>query len=126
MDIFNKKYHIVFWLLIGLSSSFLLYFYLRQVDKPFLPSIIPALCTIIQLLVAERLHPTIYYYPTKISGFIILNSLFFFLFMFMLFYLGNIFLLIKLGAFLIMSMVGFYTSYFLFQYHNQRKSKTPA
>jgi hypothetical protein len=126
MNIINKKYHIAFWLLIGFSSSSLLYLYLRQVDRHFLPSIIPALCTIIQLLVTERLHSTEYYYPTKVGSFIIINSLFFMLFLFMLFYLSSIFLLIKLGAFLIMSMVGLYTSYFLWRHYYQQKSKTTA
>lgn len=123
MSKFKKKHHIAFWLLTGFSSSLLLYLYLRQVDKPFLPSIIPALCTIIQLLVTERLHSTEYHYPTTTSGFIALNSLFLSLFLFIVYFLSNDFLLIKLGAFLIMSMVGFYTLYFLVRLHNPDNRK---
>jgi len=125
MNIYHKKYHIAFWLLIGFSSSLLLYLYLRQVDRHILPSIIPALCTTIQLLVTERIRPTEYYYPTKISGFIVLNSLFWLLFLFILFYLSTRFLLIKLGAFLIMSLVGCYTSFFLYQHYYQQKKSNP-
>jgi hypothetical protein len=121
MTIRENRIHIIFWLLISSSSSLLIFLYLLQNEKNILPSIIPILGTIIQLVVTEKLNSAKYYYPTKISGYLVLNFLFFSIFLFVLFFIDNNFFYVKLGAFLIMSMVGLYSSWYLYKIHKKNQ-----
>lgn len=120
MKLDKKLFHLVFWGMVGFLASCLLFVYLWQTGQGILPSMIPILCTVIQLWVAEKVHASQIYYPIRIRGYLLLNALFFLLFLAVLFFLDSRFLAIKAGAFVVMSLVGVYSSYFLFHYHKRK------
>ncbi len=117
----KKTFHEAFWFIIGLLGSVFLFFYLRQAKQGILPSVIPVFCTIIQLVALEKTHQHPPYYPTKSGSFVLLNLLFFLLFVAVFHYLSSQFVVIKVGTFIIMSMVGIYSSYFLYQFHQSAR-----
>lgn len=114
MNLYNRKFHIIFWISIATISSFLLAMYLTQANRGIIPSVIPITVAIIQIYVSEKTRREVRYFPKKIIYYLLLNAFFFILFLFVLFLLEN-FIIIKIGTFLIMSLVGTYTSYFLYR-----------
>ncbi len=126
MNLDRKAFHLVFWGIIGFLASLLLFIYLWQTGQGVLPSIIPILCTVIQLWVAEKVHANQVYYPVRIGGYLLLNFLFFLLFLALLFLLDSRFLAIKAGAFVVMSLVGAYSSFFLYQFYKRRSLQAPV
>ncbi|HPN36026.1 MAG TPA: hypothetical protein PK843_16050 [bacterium] len=126
MNLDRKVFHLVFWGMVGFLASLLLFVYLWHTRQGILPSIIPILCTVIQLLVTEKVHAGQVYYPVRIGGYLLLNFLFFLLFLAVLFLLDSRFLAIKAGAFVIMSLVGVYSSFFLYQFNKRRSMQAPV
>lgn len=126
MNLDRKEFHLVFWGMVGFLASLLLFVYLWQTGQGALPSIIPILCTVIQLLVTEKMHAVPVYYPVGIGSYLLLNALFFLLCLALLFFLDRRFLAIKAGAFVVMSLVGVYSSFFLVQFHKRRSLQSPA
>lgn len=113
MNIRDKIFHIIFWISIGFLCSILLLFYLVRTNNGLLPSVIPLITIVIQIVVAEKIKKKNKYYPTSAFGFILINISFLLFFLGTLFYLNNDFLMIKIGMFILMSILGIYTSYFL-------------
>jgi len=116
----GKVFHIFFWLLIGLLISFLFGTYLYFENKSLSMSGLPLFTVIIQILVAEKIVGKNKYYPTSIFEYISLNTIFFIMFILVLFLLDKAYVNIKIGAFIIMTLIGLYNTYFLF-YNNSIK-----
>ena len=115
----NKMFHIAFWILISLLLSVLLLIYSLVMRKSIMPAIIPLMTVIIQIAVAEKIKGKNKYFPTNIWGYMLLNISFFLAFIFVLLYLNTL-IILKIGAFVVMTLVGIYTTYNLLQ---NRKNK---
>lgn len=76
-------------------------------------SLAPLLSGLITIVVSEKYARKSNYYPKSVTGYIIMNSIFFLLFLFVLFSLNESYTLIKIGAFFIVALIGLYTSYFI-------------
>lgn len=111
----SKKnlFHILFWLFIATSISTLMILYLARREMGIIPGIIPLLSAIISIYVGEKYNVNNKYFPTSIPGYLALNTVYFLAFMFVLFFVKDTELFIKIGAFIVMNLVGIYTSYFL-------------
>ncbi len=116
-----KIFHISFWITIALGASILMLIYLISENKSIVPAFIPLMSAIITITLAEKVRGDSRYYPRNIIEYLFTNTLFFLLFLFVLFTLSG-YLVIKIGAFLIMTFVGIYTSYFLIKHQKQSKS----
>jgi len=125
MNINNKRFHISFWLLICFITSLLIFFYLMNENKSIIlaipSSIIPMLSGIITILVGEKVRGKTKYYPISIFEYIFMNLMFFLLFIFVLFSLKDSYTLIKIGAFIVMTLVGIYSSYFIMVTYKNKK-----
>ena len=105
----NKAVHISFWIIISCMLSVLLYLYS---PTQILLAIIPLTTATIQIIVAEKVIGKNKYYPTSLTGYILLNLFFFLLFILTLFFIND-HTVIKIGLFIVMTLIGFYTSFFL-------------
>jgi len=125
MNINNKRFHISFWLLICFITSLLIFFYLMNENKSIIlaipSSIIPMLSGIITILAGEKVKGKTKYYPISIFEYIFMNLMFFLLFIFVLFSLKDSYTLIKIGAFIVMTLVGIYSSYFIMVTYKNKK-----
>lgn len=121
MKINTKTFHISFWLIICFIVSLLMFIYLLNESKNILSavplSLTPLLLGLIAIVVSEKYARKSNYYPRSITEYIIMNSIFFLLFLFVLFSLNESYTLIKIGAFVIVVLVGLYTSYFIKTIH---------
>ena len=105
----NNTLHIAFWIIISCMLSVLLYLYS---PTQILLAIIPLTTATIQIIVAEKVIGKNKYYPTSLTGYILLNLFFFLLFILTLFFIND-HTVIKIGLFIVMTLIGFYTSFFL-------------
>lgn len=87
--------------------------YLAHRGLGIVPGIIPLFVAVIQIYVAEKIRGKNYYFPTNLPGYLTLNISFLIVFLFVLFYLKEVEPFIKIGTFIIMSIIGIYTSFFI-------------
>ncbi len=104
---------LVFWTLVALSLTILLFIYFYLTNKALLILAFIPVISLLAFLLGGRYKNNINYGPNNMMEFTITNLIFLLLFLSTLFLLGKNFNFLKIGLFIIMSSVGWYNTYYV-------------